>query len=60
MALKFEFFNLCMEEARLRLLEGDPSKLIPRRGIGSKGIQFEIAWALIAHSVLQGVWDSHT
>ena len=53
-ALKFEFFNICMEEARLRLFEGDPSKLIPRRGIGSKGIQFEIAGALIAHSVLQG------
>ena len=53
-ALKLEFFNLCMEEARLRLFEGDPNKLIPRRGIGSKGIQFEIAGALIAHSVLQG------
>ena len=53
-ALKLEFFNLCMEEARLRLFEGDPNKLIPRRGIGSKGIQFEIAGGLIAHSVLQG------
>ena len=53
-ALKLEFFNLCMKEVRLRLFEGDPSKLIPRRGIGSKGIQFDIAGALIAHSVLQG------
>ncbi|XP_065067608.1 G2/M phase-specific E3 ubiquitin-protein ligase-like [Rhopilema esculentum] len=42
------------KKQRLRLFEGDPNKLIPRRGIGSKGIQFEIAGALIAHSVLQG------
>lgn len=27
--------------------------MIPRRGIGSKSIQFEVVGALIAHSVLQ-------
>ncbi|XP_028408827.1 uncharacterized protein LOC114531418 [Dendronephthya gigantea] len=52
-ALRKEFFSLCLDEVVKRLFEGDLA-LIPRRGIGSKGIQFEVAGALIAHSVLQG------
>ena len=46
------FFSLCLDEAIKRLFEGDVA-LIPRRGIGSKGIQFEVVGAMIAHSVLQ-------
>lgn len=52
-ALRNEFFSLCMDEAVKRLFEGDLA-VIPRRGIGSKGIQFEVVGALIAHSVFQG------
>lgn len=52
-ALRNEFFSLCLDEAVKRLFEGDVA-LIPRRGIGSKGIQFEVVGAMIAHSVLQG------
>ena len=51
-ALKVEFFSICLKEAKERLFEGD-KELIPRRGIGSKSIQFEVVGALIAHSVLQ-------
>ena len=36
-----------------RLFAGDLA-LIPRRGIGRKGVQFEVVGALIAHLVLQG------
>ena len=52
--LKLEFFSMCLDEAKLRLFEGDDYKLIPRRGIGSKGIQFEVMGAIIAHSILHG------
>ena len=52
-ALRNEFFSLCCDEAVKRLFEGDLG-LIPRRGIGRKGMQFEVVGALIAHSVLQG------
>ena len=52
-ALRNEFFSLCLDEAVKRLFEGDVV-LIPRRGIGSKSIQFEVVGAMIAHSVLQG------
>ena len=52
-ALRNEFFSLCLDEAIKRLFEGDLA-LIPRRGIGSKGIQFEVVGAMIAHSVSQG------
>ena len=52
-ALRKEFFPLCCDEAAKRLFEGDLG-LIPRRGIGRKGMQFEVVGALIAHSVLQG------
>ena len=45
-------FCLCFDEVVKRLFEGD-TVLIPRRGIGSKSIQFEVVGALIAHSVLQ-------
>ena len=51
-ALRNEFFCLCFDEVVKRLFEGD-TVLIPRRGIGSKSIQFEVVGALIAHSVLQ-------
>ena len=44
---------MCLDEAKKRLFEGEVD-LIPRRGIGSKGIQFEVVGAMIAHSVLQG------
>ena len=52
-ALRNKFFSLCLDEAVKRLFEGDVV-LIPRRGIGSKSIQFEVVGAMIAHSVLQG------
>ena len=52
-ALKNEFFSICLEEGRKRLFEGETS-LIPRRSIGSKGVQFQVVGALIAHSVSQG------
>lgn len=52
-ALRNEFFSLCLDEAVKRLFLGDVA-LIPRRGIGSKGIQFEVVGAMIAPSVLQG------
>ena len=51
-ALRNEFFCLCFDEVVKRLFEGD-TVLIPRRGIGSKSIQFEAVGALIAYSVLQ-------
>ena len=47
-ALRNEFFSLCLDEAIKRLFEGDVA-LIPRGGIGSKGIQFEVVGAMIAH-----------
>ena len=43
---------MCLDEAKKRLFEGEVD-LIPRRGIGSKGIQFEVVGAMIAHSVSQ-------
>ena len=52
-ALRNEFFSLCFEEVVKRLFEGGTA-LIPRRGIGSKSIQFEVVGELIVHSVLQG------
>ena len=47
------FLSLCFEEVVKRLFEGGTA-LIPRRGIGSKSIQFEVVGELIVYSVLQG------
>ena len=52
-ALRNEFFSLCLDEAVKRLFEGDVV-LIPKRGIRSKSIQFDLVGGMIAHSVLQG------
>ena len=52
-ALQLEFFEQVVKEVRQRLFEGD-EHLIPRRSIGSKGCQFQVAGTVIAHSALQG------
>ena len=51
-ALRAEFFSICLKESKERLFEGG-KELSPRRGIGSKSIQFELVGALIDQSVLQ-------
>lgn len=50
--LRLEFFEQFLKEVKQRLFEGD-EHLIPRRSIGSKGCQFQVAGTVIAHSVLQ-------
>ena len=54
-ALKLEFFDIILEQAMRRFFEGENESfnLIPRRGLGSKGLQFEMI-GMIVHSVYQG------
>ena len=51
-ALRKEFFEDALKEARVRLFEGEDDCMVPRKDLGLQ-VEFEISGMLLAHSILQ-------